>query len=77
MLRHLSRPLVHAAAICLLLCAAPASAQQAAALTFESLTEGATLRANGRIATYRKDGKLMLLIPADALGKPFIWYAEG
>lgn len=83
MIRHLTRHLLVSVATCLLLCAAPAIAQQAvpaiaqqAVPTVESLVQGATHAGPGRISAYRKSGKLLLLLPADALGKPFIWYAE-
>lgn len=69
-------PLACSAVLCLLLCGAPAMAQSAATPSVESLTQGASVAGKGRIAAYRKDGKLMLLVPTDALGKPFIWYAE-
>jgi hypothetical protein len=76
MIRQLSRHLALSAATCLVLFGPPAMAQQAAAPAVETITQGATLTGNGRIAAYRKDGRLMLLVPGDALGKPFIWYAE-
>ncbi|PZF78285.1 hypothetical protein DK847_00205 [Aestuariivirga litoralis] len=49
---------------------------QQAAPTVESLVQGATLAGPGRIGAYSKGGKLLLLLPAESLGKPFIWYAE-
>lgn len=75
MIRYLSRHLACSVVACHLLWAAPVIAQQAAP-TVESLVQGATLAGPGRIAAYSKGGKLLLLLPADALGKPFIWYAE-
>lgn len=62
-------------ALCLLLGAAPIHAQQAAPKV-EALIEGAKLAGPGRIAAYTKEGRLMLLLPAEALNKPFIWYSE-
>lgn len=62
-------------ALCLLLGVAPVHAQQATP-GVDALIQGAKLAGPGRIAAYTKEGRLLLLLPADALGKPFIWYSE-
>ncbi len=71
-----ARRLAYSFVLALLLGTSLVQAQQSTPPTADTLLQGAVLAGPGRIAAYRKDGRLMLLVPADALGKPFIWYAE-
>ena len=53
-----------------------AAAETAAPATAETLLQGAELVGSGPISVYTKNGGVMLSLPPDAFGRPFIWFAE-
>ncbi|CAD5373320.1 conserved exported hypothetical protein [Rubrivivax sp. A210] len=71
-------PLRHrAAGLAFLLAATWAGAQQApGAAEQASPLEGARQIGAGRLTAFSKEGHILVTVPADALGKPFLWYTE-
>jgi hypothetical protein len=53
-----------------------ASAETAAPPTPQSVLEGAELIGKGPISAYSKKGSVILSLPKDIFGRPFIWYSE-
>jgi hypothetical protein len=52
------------------------AAAEEAAPTSQSVLEGAELVGRGPISLYRKKGSVILSLPRETFGRPFIWYAE-
>ncbi|MCU0790538.1 MAG: DUF5117 domain-containing protein, partial [Nitratireductor sp.] len=53
----------------------PVAAEDAAP-TPQSVLEGAELVGKGPISVYSKKGNVILSLPREAFGRPFIWYSE-
>jgi hypothetical protein len=59
------------------LAAAPATAQTPSApATVAAATAGAERIGSGRVTAYRKGDSFLVVIPAEAIGRPFLWYTE-
>jgi len=75
---------VLALAVALALCSAPGKAQTAgpapasaaSSATPASVLDGAEQIGAGRVSAYRKGASTLVALPADALGKPMLWYTE-
>ena len=51
-------------------------AQTAPIVSVEEILKGAEPVGSGKISAYRKNGSVLLAVPASSFDKPFIWYAE-
>ena len=51
-------------------------AQIAPIVSSEDILKGAENIGSGKISAYRKNGNVLLAVPASSFEKPFIWYAE-
>lgn len=69
--RDAARAVAAALAACLCIAVAPAAAQRAADAPPALERLGA-----GRLAAFRQGSSTLLLVPPDAIGKPFVWYTE-
>ena len=54
----------------------PASPAAAASAPAAGPLQGAQLIGQGRLAAYRKEGSVLVVVPAASIGKPFLWYTE-
>ncbi len=52
----------------------PLPTPSSAANPVAGLLQGAQLIGQGRLATYRKDDSVLVVVPASAIGKPFLWH---
>ena len=54
----------------------PGTAETAALPSAEVMLQGAELIGSGPISVYSKNGSVVLSLPPESFGRPFIWYAE-